>query len=88
MGFLGMDILAIQHLARQLDTQANEVERAVGDLTQLIQQTEWFGADSRRFQENWGSSQVPELRRAAGLLREASELARLGAKKQDEASRG
>ena len=87
MGFAGLDVLAIRHLARQLDTQAGEVDSSVREVDQLIRATEWYGADSRRFLEQWETAHAAELRRAAGLLREASQLASRGASNQEQASR-
>lgn len=87
MGFIGLDILAIRHLARQLDTQAREVDLASRELTNLIANTDWFGIDSRRFTEAWHSTRIPELKRVSELLREASALASRGATKQEDASR-
>lgn len=87
MGIFGLDVLAIRHLARQLDLQAGEVEAAARELTELIKSTEWYGVDSRRFLEQWEATRAPELRRAAGLLREASQLATRGASNQEQASR-
>ena len=88
MGFTGLDVVAIRHLARQLDIQSAEVERATRELTSLIQSTDWFGADSRRFLDQWQSSRVPELAVASRLLKDASHLAKRGADKQEEVSRG
>lgn len=88
MGFMGLDVLAIRHLAKQLETQAREVDIATKDITNLIANTEWFGMDSRRFSESWQANRVPELQQAARLLTEAAQLAGRGATKQENASRG
>jgi hypothetical protein len=88
MGFLGLDVLAIRHLARQLDQQSKEVDGAIRELTELIKSTEWYGVDSRRFLEQWEANRVPELRRAAEQLAEASRLASHGASEQERVSRG
>jgi uncharacterized protein YukE len=87
MGFFGLDVLAIRHLARQLDQQSQEVEAAIRELTEVIKSTEWYGVDSNRFLEQWQATRVPELRRAANLLKEASQLATRGAAKQEQISR-
>jgi len=87
MGFFGLDVLAIRHLSRQLDVQSKEVDLAMRELTELIKSTEWYGVDSRRFTEQWEAIRVPELRRAAALLHEASQLAARGAANQEQASR-
>lgn len=88
MPFIGLDVLAIRHLARQLDIQSTEVDAATNEITRLIESTDWFGADSRRFLEQWHALQVPQLRRSSGLLKQASHLASQGASKQEDASRG
>lgn len=86
MGFLGLDLVAIRHLSRQLDTQAGEVELAVRELTSLISNTEWYGADQAAFMNDWTSVHAPSLRRASALLREASAAANQGAQAQERAS--
>lgn len=87
MGFAGLDVMAIRHLARQLDIQAREIESASKELTSLIANTEWFGLDSRRFAEAWHANRMPQLRHAAQLLAEAAQLANRGASKQENVSR-
>lgn len=88
MGFLGLDVVAIRHLARQLETQSREVDAATREMTNLIANTDWFGLDSRRFSEAWQANRVPELRQASKLLAEAAQLATRGASKQENVSRG
>ena len=87
MGFMGLDIVAIRHLSRQLDIQSREVDGAMKEMTNLIAETAWFGADSQRFAEAWQANRVPELRNASRLLAEAPQLASRGAIKQENASR-
>ncbi|MBU1250725.1 MAG: hypothetical protein KJ659_11240 [Actinobacteria bacterium] len=88
MPFIGLDVLAIRHLARQLDIQSAEVDQAANELTRLIESTDWFGADSRRFLEQWHATQVPQLKKSSALLKQASQLATRGATKQEDVSRG
>lgn len=88
MGFLGMDVVAIRHLSRQLNTQADEVRAAANELNSLIVNTEWFGADQAAFVRDWEASSRPALLRASNLLREASQIAQQGAQDQERASRG
>jgi hypothetical protein len=87
MGIIGLDVIAIRHLSRQLDTQAREVETAAKELSSFIANTEWHGADRDAFERDWGSLHFPALRRSAGLLRDASAYAAQSATSQDEASR-
>jgi hypothetical protein len=87
MGFFGLDLLAIQHLSRQLETQSREVTTAAAELTNLLNGTAWVGADRERFVQAWQSEHLPALRRSAGLLHEASQHAAQGAVAQEQASR-
>ena len=87
MGFAGLDVEAIRHLARQLDIQSNEVRAASRELNQLVRSTEWFGADQRRFMSDWETTKLPALNRAATLLADASQIASQGAVEQERVSR-
>lgn len=86
MGFLGMDVLSIQHLSRQLTKQSSEVSAAVARIESLVDQVPWIGNDRDRFAQTWGVELAPKLRRAADLLREAAGEAQRGANEQERAS--
>jgi len=86
MGFMGMDVVAIRHLARQLEIQAGEADSATRELTNALGSTEWKGADQARFVEAWTSQHSPAMRRAAQLLQEAAEIARASATSQERTS--
>jgi hypothetical protein len=86
MGFMGMDVVAIRHLARQLEIQANEAESATRELTGALASTEWIGADQSRFADAWAAQHAPAMRRAAQLLQEAAEIARTSALQQERTS--
>jgi hypothetical protein len=87
MGFMGMDVVAIRHLARQLEIQSNEAESATKELTSALAATEWKGADQTRFVDAWNVQHAPAMRRAAQLLREAADIARASAAAQEQTSR-
>lgn len=87
MGFLGMDLLAVNALGRQLDRQAGEVAAITREIEALIEQTQWSGADRERFASDWASGTRPAMHRAADLLRDASRTAFDEAKRQEETSR-
>lgn len=55
MGFIGMDTLAIGHLSRQLSIQAGEVAAAARELSSLLSNTVWAGADRAAFQSEWAT---------------------------------
>lgn len=86
MGFLGLDVFAVKALSRQLSAYSRELDALQGELTALIHQTEWKGADQRRFIEDWGSAHRPGLLRGRDLLDQASRLALDGAEQQERAS--
>jgi uncharacterized protein YukE len=86
MGFLGLDVAAIRHLARQLDTQSNEVALAANELTQAIDATSWFGSDQASFVQQWESVHRPALTRASELLGTASSIAQQSAVDQERTS--
>ena len=80
MGFIGLDVLAVKALSRQLSGYAREVDALQKELTSLLQQTEWKGADQRRFAEEWGTTHRPGLVHGSELLDRASTLALDGAR--------
>jgi len=88
LGFFGMDILAIEHLARQLDTQAQEMRSASREIEALLENTSWMGSDRERFTHDWASVISPLMRRASEMAREASLLASQESRRQNETSRG
>lgn len=86
MGFLGLDVVAIRRLSQQLETQSREVAAAERELTTLLANTDWFGADQAAFMNDWTSIHAPDLRRTSTLLREASSVASQGALRQERVS--
>lgn len=86
MGFSGMDIIAIQLLARQLDEHSEQVDAFHGELSRAVSTTAWFGRDQAAFTERWNAEFAPALRRSGELLREAAKVARLGVDGQKRAS--
>ncbi len=87
MGFVGLDVIAIQTLARNLTTQAADVRGLATDLNGAIANTAWFGQDQAAFLGDWQSNHQPALLRAAGLLEEAARIAQQSATNQDRVSR-
>ncbi len=87
MGFLGLDVLSIRHLARQLNTQSGEVRSSIARVSKLIDDVPWAGNDRDRFLHSWNVDLVPRLRRASELLDEASRQASQGAQDQEGVSR-
>lgn len=87
MGFLGLDVLAVKALSRQLSDQARELEAMSKELTALLAQTEWTGADQRKFVDDWTSTHRMNLLRGRELLQNASEIALESARQQERTSR-
>jgi hypothetical protein len=76
VGFIGMDLVAIELLARQLDGNSDRVESFQRELTAALSATAWSGPDQAAFVEQWGVEFAPALRRSGDLLREAAKVAR------------
>jgi hypothetical protein len=86
VGFSGMDIIAIQLLARQLDGHSEQVDAFHRELSTAVSTTAWFGRDQAAFTERWNVEFAPALRRSGELLREAANMARRGVDGQQRAS--
>lgn len=88
MGFAGLDVMAINLLSRQLDAQSSEVDSMARELSGALANTEWIGADQRRFLEEWESTHRPNLMRGRETLGSLARLARDNAAEQERKSRG
>ena len=86
MSFLGLDVIAIKALARQLDAGSAEVDALSRELTTALANVEWFGADQRRFVSEWNSTHRASLQRVRELLSTASTIALQNAKDQEHKS--
>ena len=88
MAFLGLDVIAIKLLSRQLDTQSKEIESMAKELSSALEGTAWIGPDQQKFLEEWNSTHRPNLIRGHVLLATTSRLANENAVAQERKSSG
>ncbi|HRE03091.1 MAG TPA: WXG100 family type VII secretion target [Ilumatobacteraceae bacterium] len=84
--FTGMDIPAVRQLAQQLTSKADEIQQIMTTLTNLLQNTQWVGADRERYLADWQGSHVTALNNVINGLRDASQKATQNASEQEQAS--
>ena len=87
MPFLGLDIISVAALSRQLSSQADELTQATVELNSFVGEASWSGPDRERFVNRWQNEARSLLLRSENLLRDASQLALHEARRQDQASR-
>lgn len=83
----GMDIAQVRVLAKQLQSDAAEIEAVASRMTSVIEGLPWKGNDRERFIGEWRTRHVAALRRAANGLAGASRQAHQHAAQQEQASR-
>jgi hypothetical protein len=86
MSFLGLDVIAIKALARQLEASSSEVDVLSRELTAALGNVDWFGPDQRKFVSEWNSTHRASLQRVRELLATASNIALQNAKDQERKS--
>ena len=75
--FYGMDPDEAEHGSRQMNEGAAQVRGMVDQISALLGEVVWEGADSQRFLGDWDGSLRPELHRAmTNLQQNADELGR------------
>lgn len=82
----GMDVAQVQHLARDLSEVASEVKRIKAELSQEVQDLEWWGDDAAQFRASWESEVGSAFDTVNSLLMELSETAARNAKAQEQTS--
>ena len=85
--YSGMDISQVRSLARQMQTEAAEIEALLQRLTAQLEGAPWRGTDRDRFLDEWRSRHLGALRRVADGLERAAEQANEHARRQEWASR-
>lgn len=81
-GFYGMDVEAVQGLARQLDAKSQEITNLANQLTTQLSSTDWKGPDADRFRTDWDSIHRPALNNVAQALDTAGTTANQNATEQ------
>lgn len=82
----GMDIQAGRDLARQMDSDATEIDTLTSRLTNMLENTPWYGPDATRFKGDWSGQYVPALGQVVTALRENSQQIFAQAQSQEDAS--
>ncbi len=70
MAVLGLDVEAARDLSRNMSSTADNFNQMMQQLSNLINNVEWRGADADNFRNNWQSSAMPNLNQIIEMLRE------------------
>lgn len=84
--FTGMDITGVRQLATQLGSKADAIQTITQELSGLLQNTQWIGADRERFVNDWQSQHVAALTKVITGLNDAARIATTNAQEQETAS--
>jgi uncharacterized protein YukE len=84
--FTGMDIPGVRTLAGQMDQRAEEIRTLMGQLTNVLQSTQWVGPDRERFLSDWQGTHCQQLNNVIQGLTDAANRARVNAQQQEQAS--
>lgn len=84
--FAGMDIAQVRALARQMRTEAADIERQLTVLTAQIEGAPWKGADRDRYCNTWRDQHSVALRNVIDSLRRAATEASVHADQQERVS--
>ena len=84
--FHGMDPDEAEHGSRRMNEGASEVRGMVSQISALLGEVVWEGADSQRFLGDWDGNLRPELNRAMANLQENADELNRRAQMQRQAS--
>jgi uncharacterized protein YukE len=82
----GLDVAAVEDLARVLDEQADAVRRVITTVTTQMDGTEWNGPDATQFQQEWDGTHQTALNNIATALDGYATTARTNATAQENTS--
>lgn len=88
MARMGMDVDEVERVAAGLHTQAQHLQQAIQQITNLVNQAvhAWEGQDSKQFLDWWNSQHKPALTRAAEAIDGLSTAAKNNARDQRQVS--
>ena len=86
MSMLGLDPGAVRALANQMNNAASEIQQLSNQLTTMLSNTAWVGADHDRFVSEWTGNHVHQLQLVANALTDAASVANQNALQQEQAS--
>lgn len=87
-GMLGADVAALQRLALEMGSSADQLERIRALVGAKVKAVHWGGADALAVRADWENRLAPFLANAAAGLREAERALRAQSTEQIEASGG
>jgi uncharacterized protein YukE len=84
MAFEGMDVDAVETIAKQLQHQADQIHSVISTVDGLINQAEgaWKGGDATQFRDWWTSQHRPALTQAGEAVRGLGQSAMNNASEQ------
>jgi uncharacterized protein YukE len=83
---IGMNIEAVQALAREMRRTAGEIDSVVGQLNGKLLETKWEGPDQVKFTQEWQSVSVTSLGKVARELEKTADHLDREANQQAQAS--
>jgi uncharacterized protein YukE len=81
-GMVGNDPVAMEHLARRMQSEADALDQAISQVARELQGLSWDGSNRDRFEAEWRSTHVRGLRRVAESLRTSASTVRRDAAEQ------
>lgn len=86
MAMIGMDVQAVQNLAKTFGNKATDIDNIIkhmnGQLSGVGGGNDWKGKDANDFKRDWNTILVPMLRKVAVELRMAEKTAKKNASAQ------
>jgi uncharacterized protein YukE len=83
---LGMDVDAVEQVARAVQQTADTIDQASRQLTSQLNQASWMGADGQRFRDEWQGTDMPGLTTIVNRLRDDATRLNAEARTQRDAS--
>lgn len=84
----GMSVESVRGIAKNLDSQAEQVQLVISSVDHLIAQaqSDWQGHDSQQFQQMWSGNYKGGLQRLKQEMNELAAKARRSAEEQERVS--
>jgi len=83
---LGMDVDAVEQVARAVQQTADTIDQASRQLTSQLDQATWIGSDGQRFRDEWQGTDLPGLTSIVNRLRDDATRLSSEAQSQRDAS--
>jgi uncharacterized protein YukE len=83
---LGMDVDAVETLARTIQATADRIDQDAQSLTSTLSGVTWLGQDGQRFKDDWSQNTLQALRTITSGLRDNATILNNEARQQREAS--